>query len=92
VLTIRGRAPFRVWDGEGKLAEAQRHPERATEWDTEAGDLVLLCGRGWPTPTSRCPIHEARSPAAGERVTLTLRHNTGGYGADYFPKSRGATP
>jgi len=46
---------------------------------------VLLRGGGWPTPTSRCPIHEAQSPAAGERVTLTLRHNKGGYGADYFP-------
>lgn len=84
VLTIRGRAVFRVWDLDGPLAQAERNPERATMWETEDGDLVVLRGGGWPSPSSRCPIHEAESPPDGERVTLTLRHNKGGYGTDYF--------
>jgi hypothetical protein len=90
VLTIRGRAMFRVWDFDGSLADAQRHSELATEWETDDGDLVLMQGGGWPFPTSRCPIHEALSPRDGDRVTLTLRHNKGGYGADYF--APGAEP
>jgi hypothetical protein len=84
VLTIRGRALFRVWDIEAKLADAQCQPELAETWETCDGDLVLLRGGGWPSSTSRCPIHEAQSPANGDRVTLTLRHNKGGYGSDYF--------
>jgi len=84
VLTIRGRAVFRIWELEGPSAEASEHPETATTWDTQDGDLVLMVGRGWPLPTSRCPIHEAQSPLDGDRITLTLRHNTGGYGAAYF--------
>lgn len=84
VLTIGGRAVFRVWDLDASLADAQSHPELATAWETEAGDLVLMVSGGWPLPTSRCPIHEAESPLAGDRLTLTLRHNKGGYGADYF--------
>jgi hypothetical protein len=84
ILTIRGRAVFRVWDLDGPVSEVRRQPERATAWETEAGDLVLLRGGGWPRPASRCPVHEAESPREGDRITLTLRHNTGGYGADYF--------
>lgn len=85
VLTIHGQALFRVWEGGGSsLAEAESHPERAEEWETDDGDLVLLSCGGWPTSKSRCPIHEAQSPLAGERMTLTLRHNKGGYGSDYF--------
>jgi len=85
VLTIRGCCEFRVWGDEfaGTSAQAEQQPELATSWDTLDGDLVLLRG-GWPTPSSVCPIHEALSPPAGERITLTLRHNVGGYGADYF--------
>jgi hypothetical protein len=84
ILTIHGRAVFRVWDLDGSLADAQGHPEFATAWETEHGDLVLMRGGGWPLPTSMCPIHEAESPREGDRVTLTLRHNKGGYGSDYF--------
>jgi hypothetical protein len=84
VLTIRGTAVFRVWDYDGSLAGAPRLPELATAWRATTGDLVLMTGGGWPVASSRCPIHEAESPLEGERVTLTLRHNTGGYGADYF--------
>jgi hypothetical protein len=84
VLTIRGQAPFRVWEIDGSHADAERHPELATSWVTADRDLVLLRGGGWPTPQSTCPIHEAQTPMSGERMTLTLRHNKGGYGADYF--------
>jgi hypothetical protein len=84
VLTIRGRAVFRIWDLDGSLANARSHPELATSWGSDDGDLVLMRGGGWPLRTSRCPIHEAESPLEGDRVTLTLRHNKGGYGADYF--------
>ena len=73
VLTIRGRAAFRVWDEAG-----------AHEWDTDDGDLVLMRGGDWPTAGARCPLHEAASPLVGDRVTLTLRHNKAGFGADYF--------
>lgn len=84
VLTIRGTAVFRVWDFDGSLADAQPLPELATAWESHDGDLVLMTGEGWPLASSRCPIHEAESPLEGDRVTLTLRHNKGGYGADYF--------
>lgn len=84
VLTIRGRAVFRIWEFTGPLADAQAHPELATAWESEDGDLVLMRGGGWPLPDSRCPIHEAESPLERDRITLTLRHNKGGYGADYF--------
>lgn len=74
IVTLAGRALFRVWQ-----------TSDVTEWETVDGDLVLLRGHGWPTEASRCPIHEARSPRVGERTTMTLRHNVGGPGADYFP-------
>lgn len=88
VLTIEGQAVFRIWDLAGSLADAQRHPELASVWDTEAGDVVPLVSGGWPLPNSRCPIHEAESPRSGDRLTLTLRHNKGGYGGDYFSDLR----
>jgi hypothetical protein len=84
ILTIRGRARFRVWDSDGDLSAAERHPDLAHEWDTGDRDLVLLRGGGWPTSRSRCPIHEVESPPSGDRLTLTLRHNKGGFGANYF--------
>lgn len=84
VVTLRGQAPFRAWETASTLANAEAHAEFAHAWETGDGDVVLLCGGGWPTSTSRCPIHEAQSPLKGDRVTLTLRHNKGGYGSDYF--------
>lgn len=74
IVTIRGRSRFRVW-----------HAEAVTAWDTDAGDVVILRGAGWPTPDARCPLHEVESPTDGERMTMTLRHNTAGPGAGYFP-------
>ncbi|HEV2071731.1 MAG TPA: hypothetical protein VGR26_18255 [Acidimicrobiales bacterium] len=84
VLTARGRAVFRIWDWDGPSREVHNNLDRATEWESDDGDLVLMTGGGWPLATSRCPVHEVESPASGDRVTLTLRHNKGGYGADYF--------
>lgn len=73
IVTLTGNAVFRVWeDGDG------------TEWLTEDGDVVLLRGHRWPTEDSMCPLHEVESPCAGERITMTLRHNAAGEGADYF--------
>jgi hypothetical protein len=72
VTTLRGAATFRIWDDRG-----------VRTWETDAGDLVLLRGSGWPSPEALCPLHEVGSPV-GPRMTLTLRHNTGGPGADYF--------
>lgn len=73
ILTLWGRARFRVWDEHGGAA-----------WDTEDGDLVLLNGNGWPAADSRCPEHEVESPTSGDRMVLTYRYNRGGPGADYF--------
>lgn len=50
----------------------------------EAGDLVLLCGNGWPEDDIRCLIHSVGSLVGRDRMILTLRHNKGGAGADYF--------
>lgn len=74
IATLEGRALFRVWEG-----------SEAIEWRTEDGDVVLLRGRGWPNADSLCPLHEVESPRMGDRMTMTLRHNLGGPGADYFP-------
>lgn len=74
IVTLSGRALFRVWQG-----------SEATEWKTQDGDLVLLRGRGWPTENALCPVHEVESPRLGDRMTMTLRHNVGGPGANYFP-------
>jgi hypothetical protein len=58
IVTIRGQALFRAWDTDDGLVDAQRRPEPADQCETSDGDLVLLRGGGWPTPASRCPIHE----------------------------------
>lgn len=84
VLTIRGRAVFRVWGLDDSGPDAGGGPRHVHEWESVDGDIVLMCGAGWPLAASRCPIHEAESPVGGDRVTLTLRHNNGGYGSDYF--------
>jgi hypothetical protein len=72
-VTLFGQARFRVWSGADVV-----------EWETTDGDLVLLGGNGWPTETSRCPMHEAASPTLGHRMILTYRYNKGGPGARYF--------
>lgn len=84
IATLRGRASFRVWDLDCSLDHAERHPGLATRWVTDDGDLVLLRVGGWPHRATRCPIHQVDTPVSGARVTLTLRHNKGGFGADYF--------
>jgi hypothetical protein len=84
IATLRGRAPFYVWDDEDDLPSWRHQRGVAHSWQTGDGDLVLLKGAGWPTERSRCPVHEVESPESGDRVTLTLRHNRDGYGADYF--------
>ena len=73
IVTLRGTAAFDV-----------RAPNERVEWLTEAGDLVLLCGNGWPDDDTRCPVHSVGPPVGGDRMILTLRHNRGGAGADYF--------
>lgn len=85
IATLLGRATFRIWSG-----DVLGTPERVlmggippTQWDAAAGDLILLRGNGWPTPATRCPMHEADSPPDGERVIMTFRYNTGGGGAGY---------
>jgi hypothetical protein len=77
VVTLSGHAVFRVWSGEAEVA-----------WTTAAGDAVLLRGNGWPTEHATCLVHEAELPEEGERLIVTLRHNTGGPGADYFAAIR----
>jgi hypothetical protein len=73
IVTLFGRATFRVWETEEPVG-----------WETNDGDLVILRGNGWPTESSLSPIHEAESPAAGDRMIVTYRYNKGGPGADYF--------
>ena len=69
VFTLRGRAMFQFED---------------EEWPVTAGDLVILRGRGWPTPDSWCPTHGAGPPIGGLRENLQMRFNVGGAGANYF--------
>jgi hypothetical protein len=76
IVTLRGRARFRVWRG-----------SHATEWKTADGDLVILRGNGWPSDDARCPVHEVES-RGDDRMTMTLRHNTLGPGGDYFAWQR----
>jgi hypothetical protein len=73
IVTLRGRAVFRVW-----------HGSQAAEWETTDGDLVLLRGQGWPQPDAICPVHEVESSRGQDRMTMTLRHNTRGPGGGYF--------
>jgi len=54
------------------------------EWVASTGDIVLLTGWGWPTETSRCPVHAVDPPASTDRMILTLRSNARGAGAEYL--------
>ena len=85
IATLLGRATFRIWSGEvlGTPADVLVGDIPPTQWDAAAGDLILLRGNGWPTPTARCPMHEADTPPDGERIIVTFRHNTRGAGAGY---------
>jgi hypothetical protein len=83
VTTLFGAARFRIWhDRADPRRSAEESP--STTWQTGNGDLVLIAGNGWPQPDDRCPVHAVASPNDGQRITLTLRHNTAGPGADYF--------
>jgi hypothetical protein len=85
IATLLGRATFRIWSEEvlGTPAEVLMGDIPPTQWDAAAGDLILLRGNGWPTATTRCPMHEADAPPDGERIIMTFRHNTRGAGAGY---------
>lgn len=85
IFTLAGSATFRVWEG-GVLG----HPDEVvsggrlpSDWTAEAGDVVVIRGNRWPTPTDRCPVHEALAPDTGERVIMTLRSNSNGAGGGY---------
>ena len=83
ITTLFGSAPFRIWhDGADPRGSESQLP--STAWETADGDLVLIAGNGWPRPQVRCPVHEVGSPPGGERMIMTLRHNTAGAGADFF--------
>ena len=83
ITTLFGAARFRIWhDRADPRKSADELP--STTWKTGNGDLVLIAGNGWPQPYDRCPVHEIASPNGGQRITMTLRHNTAGPGADYF--------
>jgi hypothetical protein len=85
ITTLEGAARFSVWDDDStQLVPAQHRDDTAHQWDTDDGDLVVLRCEAWPSARARSPVHEARSPTAGVRRTLTLRHNANGYGEDYF--------
>jgi hypothetical protein len=73
IVTLHGTAAFGI---EGPSGDVQ--------WLTGTGDVVLLCGNGWPTEETRCPVHVVGPPVGGNRMIMTLRHNKGGAGADYF--------
>lgn len=90
VLTIRGRAVFRIWDFDGSLADAQNRLELATAWESEDGDLVLMRGGGWPLWLPRSvrsmrpnrllrgiasPSHSGTTRAATERTTSPDRRH-----------------
>jgi hypothetical protein len=85
ITTLEGTARFCIWDADAtEIPPALHRDDSAHQWDTGDGDLVILRCDGWPSPEARSPVHEARSPDAGQRRTLTLRHNVNGFGADYF--------
>ena len=75
VVTLMGAARFRVWD------EPEGSP--LTEWLTAPGDVVVLRGHRWPSSQARCPKHEVGTPVEGDRMIMTLRHNTRGAGGGY---------
>jgi len=73
VCTLVGRASFSILDG-----------EPPTQWFTAPGDVVVLCGHGWPRPDSLCPRHTVEPPERGDRMIMTLRSNRRGAGAPYL--------
>lgn len=75
VLTLAGNATFYVGPSLTRCIDS---------WQVSRGDLVVLRGFGWPAAGARCVVHGVEPPQAGERVIMTLRHNRGGAGADYF--------
>lgn len=75
VVTLIGAARFRVWD------EPEGSP--LTEWATASGDVVVLGGHRWPRAQARSPKHEVAAPVEGDRMIMTLRHNTRGAGGGY---------
>jgi hypothetical protein len=85
IVTLVGRAPFRVWGGDvdGRPAEVLAGDEAPQTWLAEAGDLVLLRGNGWLAAGTRSPVHEVDRPIGGERVSMTFRFNTRGAGGGY---------
>jgi hypothetical protein len=71
VTTLSGSATFRVSNG----------TEHA-EWDVGPGDVVVLGAHGWPgCPLG--PVHEVDPPIGGDRMIMTLRHNSRGSGGGY---------
>jgi hypothetical protein len=71
VATLCGSATFRVSNG----------VEHA-EWKTAPGDVVILGAQGWPG-CPRGPVHEVDPPENGDRLIMTLRHNSRGSGRGY---------
>ncbi|HTU38454.1 MAG TPA: hypothetical protein VMF35_10565 [Acidimicrobiales bacterium] len=71
VATLRGSATFRVSNGRDHA-----------EWDTAPGDVVLLGAHGWPG-SPHGPVHEVDPPVDGDRLIMTLRHNSRGAGGGY---------
>lgn len=71
VTTLCGSATFRVSNGRNHA-----------EWQTTPGDVVILGTRGCPGCPSG-PVHEVDPPAGGERLIMTLRHNSRGPGGGY---------
>lgn len=75
IVTLTGTAAFYIGSSRERSID---------NWRTARGDLVLLRGFGWPATEARCVVHGVEPPPAGQRMIMTLRHNRGGAGADYF--------
>jgi hypothetical protein len=72
--TSLGRiAVFRVWAGSDP-----------TEWTTRDGDLGTSARTRLAQDAAYWPQHEVESPRVGARMKMTLRHNRGGPGANYY--------
>lgn len=81
VVTLIGAARFRIWDEPGGSP--------LSEWPSGSGDVVALRGHGWPNSQARCPRHEVGRPVEGDRMIMTLRHNTRGAGGGYDLSPKG---